>query len=578
MDRKISRSVILTKGQILLTGFVFLFLLLTSNISHAEEDRSFLPAEKAFALKVKQEKQSDTSQTILSFDIAPGYLLYQEHLQIKVKGDNGLRLLNIVLPPAHKKQDPILGEYYVYQHRLDIPIPLGNTKPILISYQGCSEGGFCYAPQVKQIILNQGNGNPEITDVDPSQFNQIDEGGDRAQGGDRAPPLQNGNNASESDNVSMLFQNKSVALTLLAFFGLGIMLAFTPCVLPMIPIMANILVGADKPLSSRRAVFLASLYVLSVAVCYAFAGVLAGLLGNHLQVTLQQPPFLIGFSLLLLIFGLSQFNLINIRVPQVLSGTLHNLERRQKQGSAFGAMGMGVISALMASPCVTPALVGALTFISQTGNAVLGGSALFMMSLGMGLPLLLVATVGSRFLPKTGPWMVTIKSITGVLLLVLAVTFLYRAIPNEYLPSFLNSDSEKSDFITIQTPQELAQILNKAKTKPVILDVYAKWCVSCQRMDRAIFENPEHKNLTQEYQLLRLDITTLNKGIEQLLKDFSIIGPPTVIFFDKSGQELKDLRLVGEVAPPDFLQHIQKFDNKLSLSQSQNNEQTASNP
>lgn len=569
MDRKINRL-----GTLFLSLVLGVLAILPFSQSSCAEEVSFLPAEKVFALKVKREDLAN-QKAIFSFDIAPGYLLYQEYLQVKVKNENGLKLLNIILPPAHKKQDPILGEYYVYKNHLDLPVPVESNKPILISYQGCSEGGFCYAPQVKQIVFNKETGDPEITDVDPSQFNQVDVGtqnpgsASNTTRGDSAPPLQNQNNSQanpttqDSDPLSMLFQSQNIPLTLLAFFGLGVMLAFTPCVLPMVPIMANILVGASQPLSSRRAFFLASLYVLSVAVCYAGAGVVAGLLGNHLQVTLQQPPFLIGFSLLLVVFAFSQFNLIHIRVPQVLSGTLHNLERRQKQGSAFGAMGMGVISALMASPCVTPALVGALTFISQTGNAALGGAALFMMSLGMGFPLLLVATVGNRFLPKTGRWMTTVKSITGVFLLILAATFLYRAIPDDYLPSFLRQDQEKSEFITVQSPQELSKILSSPRAKPAILDVYAKWCVSCQRMDRAIFEHPDSKTLSQSYQLLRLDITTLDNGIEQLIKDFGIIGPPTVIFFDKSGQEIKNLRLVGEVDRSDFLQHVQKYGDHL---------------
>jgi len=328
----------------------------------------------------------------------------------------------------------------------------------------------------------------------------------------------------------------------------------------MIPILANILVGSGTPLATSRAILLASLYILSVAVCYGSVGVMAGLLGHHWQAALQQPSVLVGFSILLILFALSQFNILNIRLPQFLSNALNRvqqIEQKQKQGSVLGAITMGAVSALVASPCVTPALVGALTYISQTGNALLGGLALFMMSLGMGLPLFSVACVGSRFLPKVGPWMVRVKTVTGIFLLVLAASILWRAMP-----------THTTDFQHIETPEQLTHVLQKAKelNKPVILDVYAQWCVSCKRMDSAIFDQPQTKQLNADYHLLRLDITKLDKGHKQLLTELGIIGPPTVLFFDIAGKEVKNLRLVGEINKPDFLQHMRRFKNTLNLT------------
>ena len=541
---------------------VFLFPgLCLSNESHETDVAAPLPADQAFVLKA--EKNDQTIQ--LRIKIAPGYLLYAEHLLFNWQPKDMQPVpIQASLPTSVTKQDPILGDHQVYKDLVIVNIPMPTTTEqtlddLLVSYQGCSNDGFCYAPEGKRIHIQQEGELQKtlISDMDPEQLVPL------------SPPSTSetksasldSTSGSESDRLTQLLHSQKPALTLCLFLGLGLLLAFTPCVLPMIPILANILVGSGKPLATGRAIFLASLYILSVALCYGMAGVMAGLLGNHWQAALQQPPFLIGFSLLLILFALSQFNLLTLRAPAFVSNALNRIQqienKQQKQGSVLGAISMGVISALVASPCVTPALVGALTYISQTGNALFGGLALFMMSLGMGLPLLGVATVGSRFLPKAGAWMVRVKMVTGVFLLILAATILWRAIP-----------SHTTEFLTIETPDQLTHVLEKAKklNKPVILDVYAQWCVSCQRMDHAIFQPNQTKRLNSQYHLLRLDITKLDKGHKELLAQLGIMGPPTVLFFNTAGEELKNLRLVGEINKPDFLKHMNRFENTLNLS------------
>jgi len=562
MDRQNSH---IATRLIKLTAIVFLILL--SSISFAEEEESpFLPADKAFILNAKL---LENNKILVNFDIAPGYQLYQEHLKFQLKTPEEIKNIPVTLPAAITKKDPVLGDYKVYTQNLNlnIPIPASSLPALLVTYQGCSEEGFCYAPQTKQIHFSETD-IAQITGLDTSPITPTK----TSPSAPNSSPATGAETEAGSDHFTELLQNKSIPITLLMFFGLGLLLAFTPCVLPMIPIMANILVGAEKPLASRRAIFLASLYVLSVAVCYACAGVIAGLVGNRWQMTLQQPPFLISLSILLILFALSQFNLISIRAPQILSNSLHQLERRQKHGSALGAVGMGVISALMASPCVTPALIGALTYISQTGNSLLGGLALFMMSLGMGFPLLGVACLGSRFLPKAGSWMVAVKNVTGILLLVLAGSIIMRVIPDNTW-NHLFKNNQKIEFVTIQNINELHQGLTTAKNenKPVILDVYAKWCISCQRMDHAIFEDPETKKLMTNYHLLRLDITEITEETEKLLKKLAIIGPPTVLFFNPTGQEVTKFRVVGEVEKSNFHSHIARFDKHSNLSQSTSN-------
>lgn len=557
----------------LFKSFIFcLFFLPSIGFSQSIENEDLipeiLPAEQAFQLDAKAHDPGIK----LQITIAPGYMLYHEHLLFNLlplspttnSVGNTPVSIPVSLPNAIKKQDPVLGDYLIYKGKLelDIALPAETLKQsdLLISYQGCSDGGFCYAPEAKQIHVYQ-DGTQLLTQVSRIDPDKLISSPKIKQTSDT--PKEH-DSLSESDRLTQVLHSQKPWITLLLFLGVGLLLAFTPCVLPMLPILANILVGPDKPLATRRAIFLASLYILSIAFCYGMAGVIAGLAGQHWQATLQQPPFLIAFSILLILFALNQFNLLTLRLPAFLTNAfgripgIQGIQLKPKQGSAVGAMSMGVMSALVASPCVTPALVGALTYISQTGNALLGGLALFMMSLGMGLPLLGVACVGNRLLPKTGAWMNRIKTITGILLLVLAATILWRAMP-----------TQTTEFLNIESPEQLTHVLENAKKlkKPVILDVYAQWCVSCKRMDHAIFDPQQTKSLNAEYHLLRLDITKLGKGHKQLLTELGIIGPPTVLFFDMQGQELKNLRLVGEINKPDFVNHMHRFKKTLSLSQ-----------
>ncbi len=546
----------------ILRSFIFCLSLIPALCFSAAidlEEEAPLSAEQAFVVNATPNQKGVS----LDITIAPGYLLYQNHLIFNTEDAadkaHTKKALKLTLPPASTKSDPVSGDTQVYKQNIQLEVSLPEHTDLLVSYQGCSEGGFCYAPEARQIHIET-QSNPKkaiISNIDPETL--VTTGAL-----EQNPTKENNENndaaQSESDRLTQILYSQKPWVTLCLFLGLGVLLAFTPCVLPMVPILANILVGSGTPLATRRAIFLASLYILSVAVCYGSVGVMAGLLGNHWQGALQQPPVLIGFSLLLVLFALGQFNLIHLRLPAFLSNALNRvqqIEQKQKQGSALGAITMGAISALVASPCVTPALVGALTYISQTGNALLGGMALFMMSLGMGLPLFSVACVGSRFLPKVGVWMVKVKIVTGIFLLILAGTILWRAMP-----------THAGDFQSIETPEQLSHVLEKAKklNKPVILDVYAQWCVSCKRMDNVIFDQNQTKELNANYHLLRLDITKLEKGHKQLLNDLAIIGPPTVIFFDVDGKEVKNLRLVGEVNKPDFLEQMLRFRKSLNVT------------
>ncbi len=555
------------------------------------EDTDALSPEKVFKISVNV-KETDKKTAIVSFDIADGYQLYQEHFHFQSLANEPFKASAINLPKPIVKKDEYLGEIKVYKKHLDITVPLSTVAEktgFRMQYQGCSEG-FCYPPMHKQITIGK-NGHVEIQNISAATFREdpkiaiaklskatskeqshamsveVDPASDAlissasaASIADKSSSATSSSEPTESDTdrIADLFHSKNFFFTLLAFLGLGVMLACTPCVLPMVPILANILVGQDQPLTRKRSLYLASLYVLSVSVCYSFAGIAAALLGSHLQTTLQQPIFLIVLSFLLLLFALNQFNMLHVQLPSIFSNALHQLEQKQKHGSALGAVAMGAISALMVSPCVTPALVGALTYIGQTGNAFLGGAALFALAFGMGLPLLIVACVGSHLLPKAGPWMRHIKSLTGVLLLVLSVSILMRAVPLTGGPS---QASLAAPFVAVHDKEELSQALASASSqkKPVILDVYADWCISCRQMDKEVFENHDVLKRLTSVQLLRLDLTKQTTASEQLQKELGIIGPPMVLFFGPDGTEAKAYRMAGKSETNSFIERLNKF-------------------
>lgn len=518
--------------------------------ANANEENAFLNPEQAFKLNARLLNDQEIE---LNFSIAPGYFLYLKYFQFKTLTGENIETSTVQFPPATLKHDTTLEETYsVYANQLKCVVPIQKPQPNLttsglrVAYQGCAENGFCYSPIMQQLSFEPA-GNVDITTLTPEQFNAL------------SPHMNETETVhsveTESDRITLQLQTGSVPFTLLFFLGLGILLAFTPCVLPMIPIMANILTGEQVPLSSRRAVLLASLYVLSAAFCYAIAGVLAGLAGEQLQCALQTPIFLTSLSFLLLLFALSQFNLIQVHLPQFFSHTLHRLQHKQKQGSALGAIVMGGISALMVSPCVTPALVGALTYIGQTGNAVLGGLALFAMAVGMGLPLLVVACIGSHLLPKAGRWMGLLKIITGIFLLALAASLLIRAFPQT------EDETKIPQFISIHNEQELEAALQTAKSlnKAVILDVYADWCISCRQLDQTLFADPQVLTTLNYVTLLRLDMTKQTAENLALEKKLNILGPPTLLFFNTNGTEAKNYRIVGTIESFKFINKVRHF-------------------
>jgi thioredoxin:protein disulfide reductase len=366
-----------------------------------------VPIDQAFALATKIS--ADQHSVIASWQIAPGYHLYRDRFSFAVTSNNNVAQLNaITLPKGINKEDNILGKYEVYEKNVSVNIPFSKLQTglftLTIRYQGCASANFCYPPVSKQIQLSSNGSVITLATV--------------------APTLT----IPEQDKVTKLLAGNNWWLILLGFLGFGLLLAFTPCVLPMIPILSGIILGQEDAITVMRAFGLSLTYVLAMAITYAAAGVTAGLAGSYVQAFFQNPWMIGIFCAIFVLLALSLFGLYELRLPNFLHHHVTKISNKQSSGNYIGVAVMGCLSTLIVSPCVTAPLIGALSYIGKTGNAVLGGTALFTMGLGMGIPLMIIGTLGGEFLPKAGPWMNTIKAIFGVLLLGVAIVLLGRIV------------------------------------------------------------------------------------------------------------------------------------------------------
>ena len=373
--------------------------------------RDFLPPDEAFVLS---ESSAADGSLVLTWDIQPGYYLYRDKMKISAITP-GLTLGEAQIPAGETKLDPEFGAVKIFKHQAAVSVPL-SARPagaqVLeaeVRYQGCAEDGICYPPIRKTVAFN----GAVSTAAPPSDPGTADSGG-----------AQNA-----ADRITSELAQRSLTLTLLSFLGAGLLLAFTPCVLPMVPILSGIIVGQQQPVSAARGFALSAVYVVSMAMTYAVAGVAAGLLGHNLQAAFQQAPVLIAFSALFVALSLSMFGFYELQLPTAVQTRLDRISRAQRGGSYLGVGMMGTLSALIVGPCVAPPLAGALAYISHTGSALVGGSALFALGIGMGLPLIALGTSAGGLLPRVGAWMENIKRLFGVVFLGVAVMFMSRILP-----------------------------------------------------------------------------------------------------------------------------------------------------
>ncbi len=364
---------------------------------------------------------AEADKIVMQWDIADDHYLYRNKFKFDLKEATNLSLGEPTLPPGKMKEDQFFGTLEVFYGIKNITLPLIRSSneaasgTLWVRYQGCAERGICYPPITKKIKLDLPATAATTTPTPPAPAMAPEK---------PATPM-----LSEQDQIAASLGSGNTILTLISFFGFGLLLAFTPCIFPMIPILSGIIVGQGENITTRRAFTMSLVYVLAMAVAYTFAGVMAGLFGENLQAAFQNPWILGSFSFIFVLLALSMFGFYELQMPASLQGKLAEVSNRQEGGSLFGVAIMGLLSALIVGPCVAAPLAGALIYIGQTGDAVLGGMALFALSIGMGLPLLAIGTSAGKLLPKAGGWMDAIKAVFGVLLLAVAVWMLERIVP-----------------------------------------------------------------------------------------------------------------------------------------------------
>lgn len=578
---------------------------LTQGLAGSQAQPEFLQPDEAFVFSAEA---TDGNTVVADWQIADGYYLYRSKFQFAISNAQGIAVGEPVLPDGKSKVDEYFGEMEVYYRAVQATLPLqradakAQTMTLDVVYQGCADAGLCYPPIKKQLAINI-----------PA-----------AQGVSAKPGLAQSVELPEQDRIARSLAGGNLWLVLLGFVGLGLLLTFTPCVFPMIPILSSILVGQGESLGTRRAFTLSLTYVLAMAATYTAAGVLAGLLGANLQAAFQNPWVLGAFIAVFVLLALAMFGLYDLQIPASWQVRLTGASNRQQSGTYIGVGIMGFLSALIVGPCVAAPLAGALIYIGQTGDAVLGGLALFALSIGMGLPVLAIGTSAGRLLPSAGPWMDSVKSVFGVVLLGVAIYLAERLVPTwvallmwgallvmaaiyfgaldrltgettswwrlrkgvaiivlvygvalvvggfsgsdnvwrplERLASNGESAGEGLEFKRVKGIDGLnaAVATAVASGKPVMLDFYADWCVSCKEMERYTFRDDEVKAALAGTVLLQTDVTDNDAKDQALLKRFNLFGPPAILFFGPDGQERPAYRVVGYMKAPRFRDVVEK--------------------
>jgi thiol:disulfide interchange protein DsbD len=564
-----------------------------------------LPSEKAFHVEVKK---IDPNTFVLQWDIESGYFLYSERIQVNSQEDNNVTIGNLRLPPTETKTDKQGHIYTVYRNQLSIPVDILGTSPgeslLRLKYQGCSDDGFCYPPEVKEIKV-------EIdTQLGLASVSIEDE-----------PAIESSPTSTSTHNeISKIFTEHNWLMILAIFFGLGLLLSFTPCILPMVPVLSGIIVGHGKTVTTKKAFLLSLSYVLSMSITYAAVGAVVALLGENLQISMQSPWIISIFSLIFILLALSMFGFYEFKLPDSWQAKIAGSSRNQRGGHYLGAAIMGCLSTLILSPCVTAPLIGVLTYIAQSHNVLLGSLTLFVLSLGMGTPLLLIGTSAGKLLPKTGSWMDAIKAFFGVMLLGVAIYLLSRILPQSltmllwaclfifsgiYVGALTTAhtpkekcrqgiglilflyglliligtsmgsndplqplailhnasahQSQPASALQPQTASSVEQQIKETQGSPVILDFYADWCASCKVMEATTFKDPRVLELLNHFKVIKIDVSHNNAQDKKLLHYFNVIAPPTFIFFDSKGRELKHLKEVGELNATQFIKVLKQI-------------------
>jgi thiol:disulfide interchange protein DsbD len=571
------------------------------------EQPVFLVPDEAFGFDVAV-RDAHTLQA--SFNVSPGYYMYRDKISFLIE-DGAARIMAAILPKGEMTHDPYYGDMEVLRHSFVVDITLNRARLAATNitlhafYQGCSEGGLCYLPidKTKRLALPVAKSDVSApANLTPSPA--------------LSPTAIQSQPVTENSRIANLFKVGDFWLIVSFFFGAGLLLSLTPCAFPMIPILSGIIVRRGNKITQAHAFFLSLAFVMGMAITYAVAGVIAGYSGNLLSSALQTPWILGSFAGLFVLLSLSMFGLYELQLPSAWQSKLSETSNRLHGGHLSGTFVMGALSAIIMGPCVTAPLAGALLYISQTHDAILGGVALFVLALGMGAPLLLIGSSAGVLLPKAGAWMIAVKRLFGVLLLAMAIWTIQSLLPisvqmllwasllilsavflrlqntlphntggrRKFIVGFgrsagallgiayligalsgardilhpLSAISAASpaalQFTHIKNIAELDQRLTQAHGQPVMLDFYADWCISCKEMERNTFSDPGVQAKLKPILLLQADVSANSEADRALLKRYGLYGPPGILFFDSQGKEISDQRVMGYQDAAHFLQ------------------------
>ena len=542
----------------------------------------FLSPDEAFVVSYEliNEKQVN-----INWSIHPGYYLYMGMFEFESL-DQQNKIKKVEMPDGKKKTDEFFGEVDIYYNSTEAEVYLENSIydyiELKIKYQGCADAGLCYPPVFKTIKVKKKLASSNLKKV--SFF-------------------ESQNAISESLNINSLIYN------IFIFYLAGLLLAFTPCVLPMVPILTGIIAGQGN-VSQKRSITLSSIYVISMSLTYALAGIVVASSGTNIQASLQNP-YVLGFiSLLFFIFALAMFKFFDIQMPKSIQTLMTNISNKQKSGGVKDVAVMGVLSALIVGPCVTAPLIGALIYIAATGDAFVGGLALFFLGLGMGTPLIILGSSTTKLISKIGPYLELVNYFFGMLFVFVSVWLLERIVSMElaaYLwsisaiifvivlsksyklfKSFLSKTigytlsivslfyfliqiygiknnnhydpitsfiqkNQSVKFIEVKTIENLNKELTNSD-RLIMVDLYADWCVACKELEKYTFSNQKVSNILNEFKLIKLDITQTTEEHSEYLKDLKIFGPPALLFYDLNGNEIESARVVGFMESENFLE------------------------
>ena len=576
----------------------FIFTALSTQAGLFDKKSAFLPVDDAFQFSAA--KSDNQENVIVKWSIAEGYYLYQEKISVKL---NQAETSSFDVPTfsisPEDYNDPYFGLMKIFKKPVQAIFkasqpPFKAEDVIEIAYQGCTEG-FCYPPEVKEI---------KVADLPIVQVT------DTKKTSEKSTALSEQPKAEQDRLAESLFNSKYAVF---GFFLLGLGLAFTPCVLPMLPLLSAIVIGQNQRPNMWRAFALSFVYVQGMALTYTLLGLIVAAIGLPFQVALQHPYVMIGLSIIFVLLALSMFGVFTLQLPSSLQTKLSLLSQQQKAGAFGGVFLMGMIAGLVASPCTSAPLSGALLYVAQSGDLFTGAITLYLLALGMGVPLILITLFGNKILPKSGMWMETVKKLFGFVMLALPVFLISRILPDEWTPrlwamlgtaffiwfafqmpkngtgwlfrilflvaamisvkplqawvwgeSSAQSAIENKlvshvEFKQVKSEAELQQALAENNKSLVMLDLYADWCVACKEFEKETFSDPRVQKNFGDMLLLQVDMTKNSEENRALMTKYKVLGLPTILFFNQDGKEIEGSRVNGFMPPVEFLQWIEKI-------------------